>query len=437
MATKLDLYNSFYPHLITEAPFLSPDVLSNKFAKMNLVNSEPRQVAGESFVETQPPDQPPQPSRRANKRPRYQNLETTSSGQNEEKDGEGDERDGHKYPDTKVPVLSFECPFCKLDPRRYEECRGRRLKRLSDVIQHIKRQHLLEEVGLESERCQPEDIILYCARCRCLFHGMGAERRRRRHLTEEIPCQITNIEQSGVMLPRELQELKSELGLYPRHSESFRWYIIWDRCFPGKARPLSPYVEIILPRPQVQLMIEDELRSVQRLSSAEARSIARRSTERIYTTSSPASEPQRNPSVPPVPPRARPNAAQRALEPTHRVLNYTPPNRASSSQPFRLFRRPQGLENDSDSYNTGVFGTPNASQGDNSFHRNNTFTTNSAPIPISGFGVYTTYEHNIVDSGYSTAPCVGYSTASFESASQDDDYLNPDGDTVGRRGSQY
>ncbi|KAL5617635.1 hypothetical protein FOBRF1_006383 [Fusarium oxysporum] len=349
---------------------------------MNLGNSEPRRVAGESFVETQPPDQPPQPSRRANKRPRYQDLETSNSGQNEEEDGEGDERDGHKYPDTKVPVLSFECPFCKLDPRRQ--------RILFSIVQ---------DAG--------------------------------------VFFMITNIEQSGVMLPRELQELKSELGLYPRHSETFRWYIIWDRCFPGKPRPLSPYVEIILPRPQVQLMIEDELRSVQRLSSAEVRSIARRSTERIYTTSSPALEPQRNPSVPPVPPQARPNAAQRAPEPTHRVSNYTPPNRASSSQPFQLFRRPQGFENDSDSYNTGVFGTPNASQGDNSFHRNNTFTTNSAPIPISGFGVYTTYEHNIVDSGYSTAPCVGYSTASFESASQDDDYLNPDGDTVGRCGSQY
>ncbi|KAK7600541.1 hypothetical protein V3481_002074 [Fusarium oxysporum f. sp. vasinfectum] len=104
MATKLDLYNSFYPHLITEAPFLSPDVLSNNFAKMNLGNSEPRRVAGESFVETQPPDQPPQPSRRANKRPRYQNLETSSSGQNEEEDGGGDDRDGPRYPHTKVPI---------------------------------------------------------------------------------------------------------------------------------------------------------------------------------------------------------------------------------------------------------------------------------------------------------------------------------------------
>ncbi|KAH7227084.1 uncharacterized protein BKA55DRAFT_211971 [Fusarium redolens] len=442
MATKLGLYNSFFSHSITSLaskqpnrpefvisdkrndPPSRPDVLSNKLAKMNLGNSnnEPRQVTGESSVQELPPDQAPTPGRRANKRRRYQDL-NTNSGQNNEENGRVDQRDGPKYPHTKVPILSFECPFCKLDPHRYDECRGRRLTRLSDVIQHIKRQHLLAEVRLGFETVLPEDVILYCARCRCLFHGIGAEHRRRGHLTEGIQCQIANIEQTGVLLLREFEELRTELRVYPRHSETFRWYIMWDRCFPGKPRPLSPYVEIILPRPQVQLIIEAELQSLQRLSPAEIRSIARRSTDRIYTTSSPAPQPRRPP------PQAPPNTVQRGPEPTH-----MPPNRALSSQPLQPFTQPQGLGDDSGLSNPGAFETHlglNASQGDNSSLWNNTFNTNYAPSQILGFGTYTTSENNIVDSGYPTAR---FEPAS-EFISQDDDDLNLYGSAVNRRGS--
>jgi ribosomal protein L44E len=415
MAMKLGFHNSLFSHSITADPSSGPDVLSSKLAKMNLGNSEPRQVAGESSVQRLPPDQPPQPGRRANKRRRYD--------QNDEENGGGNRRDGARYPHAKRTTLLFECPFCKLDPRRYDECRGRRLTRLSDVIQHINRQHLLVEVRLGFDTVQPEDVILYCARCRYRFHGTAAEYRRRSHLTEGIQCQIANIEQTGVLLLREFEELRTELRLYTQHSETFRWYILWDRCFPGKPRPLSPYVEIILPRPQVQLMIEAELQSLNRLSPAEIRSIARRSTDRIYTTSSPAPQPRR-PS-----PQAPPNTVQRAPEPT-----YMPPNRALSSQPLQPFTQPQGLGDDSDLSNPGAFEMHlglNASQGDNSSLWNNTFNTNYAPSQILGFGTYTTSENNIVD--------LGYPTARFEPASefisQDDDDLNLYGGAVNRRGS--
>ncbi|KAF4457345.1 hypothetical protein F53441_674 [Fusarium austroafricanum] len=399
---------------------------------MNLGNSEsrqrlggPRQVAGESSVQEPPPGQAPKTGRRANKRRRYEDFNTDNSGQNDDEDGGGNQHDGPKYPHPGVAILSFECPFCKLDPHRYERCRRHLFTRLSDVIQHIKRQHLLVERRIGGGAgVQPEIITLYCTRCRCLFYGVGAENRRRVHLAERIQCQIVNIEHSGVLLPREFDDLRTELRLYVRHDETYKWYIIWDVCFPGKTRPASPYVDTLLPRPQAQSMIEDELQSLHVLSPEQIRSVARRFTDRIYTSSSPASEPRRNPSVSP---QARPNLAQPAPEPTYSALTYMPPNRAFSYQPLQPFLRPQGFGDDSDLSNAD-FGTHlglNTSQSDHSFW-NDTF---SAPSQIPGFG--TTPESNLVDSGYSSAPF----QATSQFASQDEDDLDLYGNGVNRRGS--
>ncbi|KAH7182083.1 hypothetical protein DER46DRAFT_641994 [Fusarium sp. MPI-SDFR-AT-0072] len=363
---------------------------------MNLGNSEPRQVASESSVQRLPLDQPLQPGRGANKRRRR------------DQNGGGDERDGPRYPRRKVAILSFECPFCKLDPHRYEECRGYRLTRLSDVMQHIKRQHLILEVRLGLETLKEEDIILYCTRCRYLFHGLGAALRLGIHLNEKIPCQIANIEQSGVMVLLEFEGLRRKLRSYARHSERFRWNIIWDWCFPGKPCPPSPYVDIILPRPQVHLIIQEELQSVQGLPQREIQSIVRRSADRIYNTSSAPSETRSSPSVPP---QARPDTVQRAPEPTYSSPTYIHPNQAFPPQPLQP--QSEGFGYNSELPNAGVSGTPNASQRENSLFWNYTFTTNSAPSQSPDFR---TFENNTVDSEVYTAP--------LESIIHDDHDLN-------------
>ncbi|EWG50721.1 hypothetical protein FVEG_16682 [Fusarium verticillioides 7600] len=380
---------------------------------MNLGNSEPRQVAGESSLQS---------GRRANKRRR--------NGHNDGVD------DGPKYPPGRVAVPSFECPFCKDDPHRYAECRGYRLTRLSDVMQHISRQHRIGEVRLGFETLEEEDVVLYCARCRFLFRGRGASHRLDIHMNPEVECQPepANIEQSGVMLPKEYEGLRDELRSYPRHDETFRWNIIWNWCFPGKPCPSSPYIEIILPRAEVQSIIQDELASMTGLSQEEAQSIARRSADRIYNT---LSEPRSSPSVPP---QAQSDSVQIAPVSNYHVPTYLASNPTLTSQP---------LQSQTQGYNSrpaqlGVYGMPTGGQRSNSFNWNNTLTNYSAPSPVRGSGVYASSGNNYApteyftahDSVYTHVPYVGGLNGSFQSPSQNDDYANTYGNDMGPRSSQ-
>ncbi|KAF5568758.1 ankyrin 3 [Fusarium napiforme] len=381
---------------------------------MNLGNSEPRQVAGESSLQT---------SRRANKRRRH------------DQNGGVDERDGQKWPIGKVEIRSFECPFCKLDPHRYAECRGYRLSRLSDVMQHISRQHRILEVTLGSnETIQEEDIILYCTRCRYLFHGMGASNRRDIHMNLEMECRPANIEQTGVMLYGEFEALKTKLRSYPRHDETFRWNIIWNWCFPGKPCPPSPYVEIIVPRAEVQEIIQDELESVPGLSQQEAQLRARQLANRIHST---ASKPRSSTSIPP---QAHSNIMQTTPVPDYQITSSASSNPTLTSRPLQ--QRTQGVRYNSSLPYLGVHGTPTRGQRHNSIDWNNTLINNSAPSRVSDLGTHTTSGNDFVHSGdftdngsgYPPFPYLQYPTDFFESGNQDDDYLNTHGNTTSRRG---
>ncbi|KAF5542352.1 hypothetical protein FPHYL_11536 [Fusarium phyllophilum] len=381
---------------------------------MNPGNSEPRPVAGESSLQS---------SRRANKRRRH------------DQNGGGDERDGQKWPLGKLEIRSFECPFCKLDPHRYAECKGYQLTRLSDVMQHISRQHRILEITLGSDGTVREhDIVLYCTRCRYLFHGMGASHKRDIHMNREIECQTANIEQSGVMLDGEFEGLKSKLRSYPRHDETFRWNIIWNWCFPGKPCPPSPYVEIIVPRAEVQEIIQDELESIPGLEQEEVQSVARRLAHRVFNT---LPEPRSSPSVPP---QAQSNSVQTAPVSNYHVPTYLPSNPTLTSQP---------LQTQTQGYNSrlaqlGIYGIPTGGQRDNSFNWNNTLTNYSAPSPARGSGAYANSGNNFVppeyftahDSVYTHAPYVGDLNGSFESASHNDDYSSTYGNHMGHRSSR-
>lgn len=384
---------------------------------MNSANSEPRHGAGEPSLQT---------SRRANKRRRH------------DQNGGGDERDGPKWSQGNVAILSFECPFCKLDPYRYAECKGYQLTRLSDVMQHLSRQHRILEVTLGScETVRERDIGLYCTRCRDLFYGMGASRNRDIHMNQEIECQPANIEQTGVMLDGEFEALKSRLRSYPRRVEKFRWDIIWKWCFPGKPCPPSPYVEIIVPRAEVQGIIQDELKSIPTLSQEEVQSRARQLANRIFST---ASKPRSSPSVPL---QAQSNIMQTTPVPDNHIPTSVSSNPAFTPQPLQ--QQTQGVRYSSGLPHLGVYGTPNGGQRQNSFHWNNTLINSSVPSRVPGFMAHTSSENNLIHTGHLTAPSSGYplfpdypySTGFFESENQDDDYLNTGGNTTGRGGSEY
>ncbi|CVL03117.1 uncharacterized protein FPRN_00109 [Fusarium proliferatum] len=381
---------------------------------MNLGNSEPRQVAGESSLQS---------SHGANKRRRH--------------DQNGGVDDGPKYPGEKPTIVSFECLFCKENPHRYPECRGLRLTRLSDVIQHIKRQHLLVEVRLGAGTAIPEHIILYCARCRCLFCGTGAAFRLEVHSNQKVKCRPVTIEQGGVLTPKEFEELKSELGSCKGKSEEEKWFIIWVKCFPEKDPPRSPKAEISVPRLQLESILHYELGSIQGLKPEQVQSIVTRSADRIYKTSS---HPRSSHTVPL---QAQSNALQTTPVPTHDTTTCMPSDTEFATRTLQ----PQMQDFDYSSGPTylGVHGTPTGGQEENSFDWNNTLTNYSAPSPVPDSGAHTTSGSNFVDAGYFTAPVpgyppvpyVGYHTGSFELASQDHGYLNTHGKTTGRRGPHY
>ncbi|KAF4497407.1 hypothetical protein FAGAP_6429 [Fusarium agapanthi] len=362
---------------------------------MNQGNSGPRQVAGESSLQSR---------HRANKRRRH------------DQNGGGDERDGQKWPLGKVELRSFECPFCKLDPHRYAECKGYQLTRLSDVMQHISRQHRILEITLGSdETVREQDVILYCTKCRHLFYGMRASHKRDIHMNREIGCQPANIEQTGVMLDGEYEGLRSKLRSYPRYDETFRWNIIWKWCFPEKPCPPSPYVEISVSRAEVQSIIQDELESIPDLSQEQVQSVVRRSAYRIFNTS------LESRSGLSVPPQAQSNIMQTASVPNYGAPIYMPPNQAFTSQSWQSHM--QAFAYGSGLPNAGVYAT------------SNTFTNNSAPSPAPGSRAHATSGNNFVHagSGYPTVPYIQYPTDSFESQNQDHEY----GNTTGRRGSDY
>jgi hypothetical protein len=323
-----------------------------------------------------------------------------------------------------VATWLFECPFYKQDPRRYLKCRGCWLSRLSDVMQHISRQHRVLEVTLGSgESVRVHDIVLYCTRCRHHYHGMGASRKRDIHMNQGIECEPANIEQSGVMLDGEFEALRIELRSYSRRDETFRWNIIWKRCFPEKPCPPSPYVDVILPRADLTSELLDFLESP-RDPSQDVHLVVGHLVDRIYNTL-----PDRRKSSS-VLPQTQSNIIQTAS-----VSNYGAPismsaHQASNPQPLQP--RTQGFGYRSGLPNAGVHTTPN------------TFINNSAPSPVPGFGPHELSANNFIPLGYYTVPSSGYPpvpyieypTGPFEAENEDDEYLDTPGNTTGRRGPQ-
>ncbi|KAH7254222.1 uncharacterized protein BKA55DRAFT_567224 [Fusarium redolens] len=183
--------------------------------------------------------------------------------------------DGHRYPprdEVQLPKI-FGCPFHITDPVQYHECGNFRLRRLSDVFQHIERCHLLQEVklctprgaeaarknGNEKGACTDSNLIkIYDATCRQEFHGPRAEGNFKLHCASKT-CQPKTIEETGMLLPEEFEDLKDKRdrakGLVAK------WYAMWMVCFPPltstkfRTVPASPYVQTIFTREAGQMVI--------------------------------------------------------------------------------------------------------------------------------------------------------------------------------------
>ncbi|EWZ00405.1 hypothetical protein FOYG_00277 [Fusarium oxysporum NRRL 32931] len=187
--------------------------------------------------------------------------------------------DGYRYPLSGTGQLTkfFGCPFYITDPVRFHECSSHRLRRHTDVSQHIERCHLLKQVTLETthseaageshsgkETCtKPNLIKIYDSNCRQEFHGPTAEDKFKRHGAGKR-CDWKTIEDTGMLLP---QEYKSLIEERKRETEGLvaKWYAMWRVCFPCtglRIVPVSPYVQTIVPRERADQIVREGLQQV-------------------------------------------------------------------------------------------------------------------------------------------------------------------------------
>ncbi|KLO93608.1 uncharacterized protein FFB20_10446 [Fusarium fujikuroi] len=181
---------------------------------------------------------------------------------------------GYRFPpllDDTRPPKTFGCPFYISDPLQFHDCSSLRLRRSSDVSQHLMRSHLLRTMRFvrrrdtesteraESEESMQQDgtcvnpngIRLYHQLCRMEFNGPNAEESLQDHCNNTM-CYKAGIEETGVMLPAEFRALIAARDSVP--GGVAKWYAMWAVCFPPlittrfRTVPASPYVETTVPR---------------------------------------------------------------------------------------------------------------------------------------------------------------------------------------------
>ncbi|KAK0624337.1 hypothetical protein B0T14DRAFT_517892 [Immersiella caudata] len=119
----------------------------------------------------------------------------------------------------------FVCPYYKWDPEQHKPCRGYILSRFRDVLQHMRRRHVVD---------------LYCTRCYMVFDtllSLEAHEHDFRICPERHRAGIV----SRYHLDRffETKEHSSRRGT----SAEAQWRELWDFLFPGCEGPPSVYVE--------------------------------------------------------------------------------------------------------------------------------------------------------------------------------------------------
>jgi hypothetical protein len=115
------------------------------------------------------------------------------------------------------------CPFAKWKPREYHACNAKRITRVRDVRQHLRRSHRLP---------------IYCERCKKIF---PEEKNLIRHAQEMVACELrTDKSYEGVTRFQE-DQLRKRL---PKGSTWDKWYHIFEILFPNhKPKPDNPYMD--------------------------------------------------------------------------------------------------------------------------------------------------------------------------------------------------
>ncbi|KAF5671977.1 hypothetical protein FCIRC_8550 [Fusarium circinatum] len=117
------------------------------------------------------------------------------------------------------------CLFFKLDPRKYQCCAGYKITEWDRLLQHLKRQHLLEGD--------------YCPKCREEFDGEFSAAGKNEHIRQDTCVGKTALE-TGLLLEEEYEDLN---GLPGTHEE--KWFKAWEKLFGEHPAPHSPFFETV------------------------------------------------------------------------------------------------------------------------------------------------------------------------------------------------
>ncbi|KAF5983234.1 hypothetical protein FCOIX_3321 [Fusarium coicis] len=155
------------------------------------------------------------------------------------------------------------CLFFKLDPRKYQCCAGYKITEWDRLLQHLKRQHLIEGD--------------HCPKCREEFEGEFAEAARNEHIRQDTCVEKTALE-TGLLLEQEYEDLN---GLPGNHEE--KWFKAWDKLFGEHPPPHSPFFETVQCMLEVQhSTMERELPTI--LQSFRRDALARPESDSTSTT---------------------------------------------------------------------------------------------------------------------------------------------------------
>ena len=121
---------------------------------------------------------------------------------------------------TKQPN-SFACPFYKLDPDTFRDCRRFELSRVKDVKQHLMRKH------------KPPQ----CNRCYRTFDG---PERLEHHIRSSEPCELSD--RSKLHISDQQWARLNQQYLSRGKPVEHQWLDLWTILFPEEQRPQSVYL---------------------------------------------------------------------------------------------------------------------------------------------------------------------------------------------------
>lgn len=163
--------------------------------------------------------------KRARSQPHRRNLANDDGEDNLEDNGDVEDAGSRKRSQPDPPNLTLACPFFKKDRRAHGSCCGKKLTRIRDVKQHLKRRHYMP---------------IYCPICNLTFTD---EMARDSH-TIERSCEMGKFPRPEGINVRQ----QSELGRRASRqlSEEAQWYAIFQILFPDHPLPASAYIDISL-----------------------------------------------------------------------------------------------------------------------------------------------------------------------------------------------